>query len=285
MSVWEVDCYRRPLQDEAGNPLWELVVCDTEGAFTWTALCQQAQINADWVAAQIRDLVRDRPLPQIIHVFRPQTLHLLEPVCTQLGISIEPTRHTPYLKTYLQELATQYPNYPGYTGQLYDPLALDQSPPLPLDATLLGNHWQFATLAAGDIADAFTGRMIPILEMPEFLLPLNLGLASMVPVPGVVIEAGRRSLRLAQWLKQTRPVALNYIPGSPNGLVLQAGLVDRWIIATFEDPHVAASATEFEQRKIASRGLHFLLVQPDDSGMTYSGFWLLQAEQPLDQST
>ncbi|NEQ67039.1 MAG: DUF1092 family protein, partial [Symploca sp. SIO2D2] len=23
-------------------------------------------------------------------------------------------------------------------------------------------------------------------------------------------------------------------------------------------------------------GLHFLLVQPDDSGMTYTGFWLLQ---------
>jgi hypothetical protein len=24
--------------------------------------------------------------------------------------------------------------------------------------------------------------------------------------------------------------------------------------------------------------LHFLLVQPDDSGMTYTGFWLLMAD-------
>lgn len=277
MAVWEVDCYRRPLQDEAGNSLWELVVCDAEGGFTWNTVCPQSHINANWVTEQLRQLISDRPPPQTIRVFRPQTLNLLEPVCTQLEIPLEPTRHTPCLKSRLQELAAHYSTQPGYTKQPYDPIALDQPPPLPLDEALWGNQWQFAALPAGEIADAFTGRMIPILEMPDLLLPLNLGLASTVLVPGVVIEGGRRSLRLAQWLQEARPVALNHIPGSPDGLILEAGLVDRWVIATFEDSDVAASATEFEQRKIASRGLHFLLVQPDNSGMTYSGFWLLQS--------
>jgi hypothetical protein len=46
-------------------------------------------------------------------------------------------------------------------------------------------------------------------------------------------------------------------------------------VATFEDREVAAAAANYEQRKQLSQGLHFLLVQPDESGMTYSGFWLL----------
>ncbi|MHC5721400.1 MAG: Tab2 family RNA-binding protein, partial [Nostoc sp.] len=41
---------------------------------------------------------------------------------------------------------------------------------------------------------------------------------------------------------------------------------------------VTTAAQAFEQLKQQSRGLHFLLVQPDDSGMTYSGFWLLRAD-------
>ncbi|MEN8447216.1 MAG: Tab2 family RNA-binding protein, partial [Cyanobacteria bacterium J06555_13] len=52
--------------------------------------------------------------------------------------------------------------------------------------------------------------------------------------------------------------------------------VDRWILTTFEDDDVAAAARTFTERKIAAKGLHFLLVRPDDSGMTYTGLWLLQ---------
>ena len=95
----------------------------------------------------------------------------------------------------------------------------------------------------------------------------------------MIIYGGRQSLRLARWLQETNPVSLNYILGSPDGLILEAGLADRWILATFEDAEVTAAAKVYEQRKQLSKGLHFLLVQPDDSGMTFSGFWLLKEEQ------
>jgi hypothetical protein len=85
-------------------------------------------------------------------------------------------------------------------------------------------------------------------------------------------------MQLARWLQDVQPVALNYIAGAPDGLILEAGLVERWVVATFEDKEVATAAQMYEQRKQLSRGLHFLLVQPDDSGMTYSGFWLLREE-------
>jgi hypothetical protein len=263
MRIWQVDFYRRPQPNAAGQVLWDLLVCDRDRSFQYEASCLQSEANSSWVASQLQ-LVANGQLPDIIQVFRPQSLGLIEQAGRSLGINVEPTRRTFALKQWLQE--KQYP------------ITLDKPPPLPLPPNLWGQQWRFAALSAGNLIKAFAELPIPILMMPEFLWPINLGLASTVSVPGVIIYGERQSMRLARWLQQLRPVAINYIAGTPHGLILEAGLVDRWIITTFEDPEVAAAGEVFEQRKQQSHGLHFLLVQPDDSGITYSGFWLLQAE-------
>lgn len=153
-----------------------------------------------------------------------------------------------------------------------------RNPPQPIPDAFRGDRWRFASLPAGDVIDAFRDRLIPFLNLPHELQPLNLGLASTLPIPGVVFDGGRRSRQLAQWLQDAQPVSLNYIAGAPDGLILEAGAVDRWILNTFDDPEVRAAAEQYEQRKHASGGLHFLLVQPDDSGMTYTGVWLLRRQ-------
>lgn len=277
MSIWEADFYRRPLQDEAGHPLWELLLCDRDRTWEFSATCPQSEATAAWLAQQLQQAITSAPnRPEKIQVFRPQTLNLLEVAAASLGLTVEPTRRTPTLKQWLQTKAQQYPHQPHYSAQPYDPLTLDRPAPLPLPENLWGEQWRFAAIAAGTLEEAFSDRPIPVLEIPDFLSPLKLGLASTTPIPGVIIDGGRQSLRLARWLQEQRPVALNYIAGDPDGLILEAGLVDRWVVATFTDPDVKNAAQAYEQRKQASRGLHFLLVQPDDSGMTYSGFWLLQ---------
>lgn len=277
MKIWQADFYRRPLRDLEGQVLWELLLCDPTRTFTYEALCPQSEANATWLVSQIQ-LAAGQHLPNLIQVFRPQSLSLIESAGSRLGISVEPTRRTFALKQWLQEQSLLYRSMDNYTGEPYKPLALDKLPPTPLQELLWGEQWRFATLPAGDVEEAFAGRPIPILKMPEFLLPINLGLASTVPVPGVVIYGGRQSMRLARWLQEAQPVALNYVAGIPGGLILEAGLVDRWIVATFEDEEVTAAAQVYEQRKQLSQGLHFLIVQPDDSGMTYSGFWLLRED-------
>lgn len=282
MTVWQVDFYRRPLQDDQGKPLWELLICDTSGKVRYRQECPQAQVSAEWLAAQIRQLQQANPAPDRLVAFRPQTWNLLEPAGKLLGIAVEPQRHTPELKQWLQERSRLYPTLPNFIKQPYDPLQLDRPAPVPLPENLWGDRWRFASLTAGELVDAFRDRPIPVLQMPEALLPLNLGIASTTSVAGVVIDGGRSSMRLALWLQAAYPVSLNFIAGAPDGLILEAGLVDRWVVATFEDREVAAAAREFEQRKAAASGLHFLLVQPDDSGMTYSGFWLLRSERESD---
>jgi len=273
MDVWQADFYRRPLQDPKQQVLWELLICDSKGSFSYSALCSQQLIKTDWLVEQLQQASTVHGLPKVIQVFRPQSLNLLTTAGKQLGIPVTGTRHTIALKQKLLKSAAQFSQQDNYTGEAYNPLALDKPPPVPLPENLWGDRWRFATLPAGNIVEAFRDRPIPILQMPESLFPLNLGLASTVPVPGVVIDGGRQSMTLARWLQGAQPVALNYIPGAPDGLILEAGLVDRWVVATFEDQEVAAAAKKYQQQ---SQGLHFLLVQPDDSGMTYTGFWLLQ---------
>jgi hypothetical protein len=261
--IWEADFYRSPRQDDQDQILWELLICDQNRNFEYVASCPQSQANSAWIVQQLQLAARDK-LPDVIRVFRPQSLGLITTAGNNLGIEIEATRRTLALKNWLK------------TKQ--NPVIVDKPPPVPLPENIWGEEWRFATIPSGDIVDEFTERPIPVLQIPEFLKPINLGLASTVPIPGVVIYGGRKSMRLAQWLKESKPVALNYISGTPDGLVLEAGLADRWILATFADEEVTNAGKLYQQRKQLSRGLHFLLVQPDDSGMTHSGFWLLQDE-------
>lgn len=278
MNLWQVDFYRRPLQDEQGQPLWELVACSPDRSFSKSAFCPQSAANSAWIRAQLEQWAAAQDMPDRIQVFRPQSVSLIQAACEPLKIVVEPTRRTPALKQLLQEKAATYRSLPHYTGQPYQPIELEQPPPIPLPENLWGEQWRFAAIAAMDLLPAFQNRPIPILEMPAVLSPVQLQLASTLPIPGIVIDAGRRSMPLAQWLQRSRPYALNYIPGEPDGLILEAGLVERWVLTTFTDSEVIAAAQTFRERQQASQGLHFLLVQPDNSGMTYTGFWLLQKD-------
>ncbi|MUL36591.1 Tab2/Atab2 family RNA-binding protein [Gloeocapsopsis dulcis] len=274
--IWQADFYRRPLRDAGGQALWELLVCDSTRTVEFVALCPQSQANAHWLVEQLQ-LVADK-MPDTIQIFRPQSLSLLTTAGEQLGTTVEATRRTYALKQWLQERSPLYRSMNNYTGEAYDLLTIEKPPPTPLPEKLWGEQWRFAALSAKDVEAAFQERPIPILDMPPALMPLQLGLASNISVPGVIIYGGRQSMRLTRWIQQTSPIALNYIGGAPDGLVLEADLADRWIVATFEDREVSASAQIYEQRKQQSKGLHFLLVQPDNSDVTFSGFWLLRQD-------
>lgn len=267
-TTWQADFHRLPTTTD-----WELTVCDGEtGALLAQTNCPNANATAAWLVAQLRAIAdRQTVLPERLLAFRPQTAGLLGAAARQLEIEFVPTRRAIALKQHLQARATELG---------CDLLTIEQLPPRPLPEDLQGDRWRFASVAAGELELAFGDRPIPFCQMPADLLPLSVGLASTVRVPGLVIDGGRQALRLAQWLQDTDPAALQVLPGETpqaGGVILAAGLSDRWILATYDDGEVARAAANYRQRQAEACGLHFLLVQPDDSGLTYSGFWLLQA--------
>jgi RNA-binding protein Tab2/Atab2 len=268
--IWQADISHRPQQNELGETLWELVICDRIGGWFYTANCPQKQVNAEWIANQIELAAVDR-LPASIQIFRPQSLGLITTAAAKLGIEVLATRRTIALKKLLQQQAQSYGN-PNY-----QPLSIESPPPLPIPDYLIGDKWQFATLTAGQLVSDFADRPIPIVSMPDYLLPPHWGLGSNVAIPGVIIYGGRQSMRLARWIADNEPVSLNYLGDDPGGLVLDASLADRWVILTFNDAEVSQAAKLYEARKRLVHGLHFLLITPDDSGITDSGIWLLQS--------
>jgi len=272
MKIWQIDFSKRPYKNQRGQTLWELCVCDSSDAgFRYSSICPQSEVNAHWLTESLKK-IQNGTLPDRFDVFRPQCLGLIETSGKILGVPVQPNRHCLHLKTWLSE--QEYKNNEYYTGESFEPLAFEKLPPIP--APIQGKEWRFGTLNAGDLIEVFADLPIPILSMPKSLYPVNLGLASTVPIPGIIIDGGRQSIRLAKWLHETQPAALNYIAGAPDGLILDAGLADRWVLATFEDVDVAKAGLMYQQRKQQSHQLHFILIRPDDSGMTYSGFWLLQ---------
>ncbi len=270
MTILQADISSRPQQNEHGEILWELVICAADGGWYHTAICPQKQVNSDWIAAQIKLAMTD-DLHKIIQVFRPQSFGLIQTAGAKLGIEVVATRRTIALKKLLHQQAQSYGN------SNYQPLLIESPPPLPIPDYLVGDKWQFVTLTAGQLVSDFADRPIPIVSMPDYLLPPHWGLGSNVAVPGVIIYGGRQSMRLARWMAEIAPVSLNYLGDDPGGLVLDAGLADRWVMLTFNDPEVSQAAKLFEARKLLVHGLHFLLVTPDDSGITNSGVWLLQS--------
>jgi hypothetical protein len=277
MQRWQADIYRRPFRDDAGNVLWELLVCTDAGSPVIQVRCPQSQVSLEWLTAQIQTGLGEGQ-PTEIQVFRPQSLNLLRPACEPLGIAVQPTRYVPALKALLRQEQDVYASIAGYTGQPFDPLLVEKLPPTPIPDRLLGKTWRFGAIAASDLEPMMGDRPIPIKVMPEHRLPVHLKLASTTLIPGIVVEGGRQSMALARWVQDTHPVALNYIPGAPDGLILEAGLAERWVFLTFDDPTMRAAANLYGDRLQAAQGLHFLLIQPDESGMTYSGFWLLRDE-------
>ena len=277
--LWQIDFSHRPLQDAQGHPLWELVIVAPSSGFQFSSTCTQPQATVTWLSQQLQQAIAQASdSPDRVQVFRPQCLSLVETACHPLAIPVEPIRRTSALKQVLKRRSQTYPQHSGYTGQPYDPLAIDQPPPQPLPERLWGEHWQFVTLAAEELEAGLLQRPIPIQDAPSQLLPSQLQLVPTTPIPGVTIYGGRRSMPLARWLQQQQPAFLEVVQAELSGLVLASGLCDRWILFTYDDPEVMTAAQTLSQRQQASRGLHFLLVQPDSSNVTFTGLWLLSPE-------
>ncbi|MGB5972864.1 MAG: Tab2/Atab2 family RNA-binding protein [Nodosilinea sp.] len=285
MPLWQADLHRPPLSTDSGEPLWELLLCSEDFSFSYGAAAPQSVVSKAWVTAQVSAAVdKAGAAPSQVQVFRPQALSLVTTACEPLGIAVAATRHTPALHQWLQQRAKWYPSQPNAIPIPYNPLHIESPPPVPLSETLWGDRWGFTALAAYDFEQTLPHEPIPLRHLPPGLMPSRLGLASTAPVPGVVIDAGRQAMALAQWLQTSAPAWLSYVRGEPDGLILAAGLCDRWVLTTFNDADVASAGQQFEQRKQQSQGLHFLLVRPDDSGMTTTGLWLLQQPQAQGSS-
>ncbi len=281
-TVWEMDFNALPLRDQQDKRVWELLVCDTSGAFKQACYCNNQQVKSEWVTEQLQQyltITADKPVA--IRVFRSRMSSILQRGCVGAGIPMRPSRRVYTLRKWMQQRATDvYPYETEFTYQPDDTIMMDAalSAPATLPDKLRGDQWALVTLKVSDLKDMdqwpteFSDQF-PV-EWDQF--------DSEAAVPGLLMTS-RRASPLAAWMSGIEPAFLRQVAEPQPYLLLEAGQTDRYIMARLSSEKIQAESKQFEARKQAIQGLHFLAIQSDLQAQSFAGFWLLQdLDQDLD---
>jgi RNA-binding protein Tab2/Atab2 len=282
-TVWEIDFYSRPILDESGKKLWELLICESplsvdrpsDSLFRDAYYCPSATVNSEWLGNTLKQAMeKSGQSPQIVRFFRRQMNNMIVKACTDIGLDAKLGRRTVALNAWMEDrLVNVYPQEPGYQDTaITSPAVQYQSPvPLALPDALQGQQWAFVTLEA----QAFD-------DMPDWDIDFGegfpLALANLEgdrAIPGLIVFSSR-AFPLAAWMSGLELGFLKYTTGRAPRLILETGGNDAWVLADVVSDATQTEAVQFETAKQAANGVHFLAVQSDPNSETFAGFWLLQ---------
>lgn len=283
-TVWELDFYSRPILDERDKKRWEVLI--TEGLqsvdaspdelFQYSKYLSNTEVNSIQLKAAIEEAIAQSAVtPSRIRFFRFPMQAMITRACEELGIAAQPSRRTLALKQWMDVRKTSvYPNEPGYTDKPSPTIGPPPPAPRPLPDALVGQQWALVNLAAQDLA-----------EMPEWPIdfgeafPLSLAdIDDSTPIPGLVIFSSR-AMPMAGWMSGLEVSELRVEASTPPRLILETGIAESWVIATFNTAPLQQEAAAFEAAKAKANQVHFLAVQADPNTESFAGFWLLQGVQ------
>ncbi|MBD2104162.1 Tab2/Atab2 family RNA-binding protein [Leptolyngbya sp. FACHB-261] len=270
MSIWELDFYSRPILDDNGKKVWELLVCTPDRSLEYAQHCPAGQVNAAWLKAQLSELLSTASdPPQRIRYFRKGMASIISRACTDLGLPLVPSRRTFALSHWIQEREREvYPQHPNYQLPGLPPVAMDQAKPQSLPDALLGQQWAYVTLRAGDLEEWPT-------DFGEQFDLSPLGLDPDTIVPGIAIFSPR-AMALAAWMSGLEPAFVAFDGGQRPGWVLETGTDERWLLSAVRDEGGLGEGKAFEEAKKRAQNVHFIAVQVNPNQEQLAGFWLLQ---------
>ena len=284
---WELDYYSRPILDAEGKKLWELLICASpdpqrtavdEGddpSFRWMRICPAGNVNSVWLRQALEAALQEAgeaglAPPRRLRCWRGSMRTMVQRAAEGLGMELVPSRRCYSLVEWLQQREAEvYPQQPGYmAGPLAPPPQSIQPVAVPLPEAARGDRWSWATLSASALAEA-NGWEIGFAG----LLPLP-AVDPEAAIPGIRLFSRQRSLAIAGWLAGLEPVRLEIVGDQ---LVLEAGMEDRWLLATLPAAEAEAAAQAFETAREQAAGLQFLAVQGAEDQPRFDGFWMLRA--------
>ena len=285
-TVWELDFYSRPVLDEAGKKLWEVLICESSNSierspatlFKYAEYCPSTSVNSLWLREAIEKAIAEAATtPKKIRFFRRQMNNMIVKACEDAGVNPVPSRRTYALNQWLaQRMIDVYPQMEGFDLKTANATSV-QYPPLnaiPLPDAVKGDRgdkWTFVSLSAADFDDMQDWE---IAFQESFALSL-LDIKADTAIPGLIIYSPRAT-PLAAWMSGLEMGYLQLEKSARPQLRLETGLSDSWTLINLTNQEIVNQAEDFETAKQKAHGVHFLAVQSDPNSEAFAGFWLLK---------
>lgn len=279
-KIWELDFYSRPILDENGKKVWEVLICesattvdaDPAPLFRFAEYCSSTEINSARLMQALKTAIAEAgETPDKIRFFRQAMKNMITKASEDIGIAAVLSRRTYALNQWMQHrLEQDYPQHPGFQPGTNPSVSFPATIVQSLPDALIGKKWAFVSLEAGAFND-----------MNEWAIGFGeafpLSLTSVQPdtqIPGLVVFSDR-ALPMAGWMSGLELCTVTIDSEAPR-LVLETGVSDRWILANLNNPQLLTEAQNFEAAKQRADGVHFLAIQANPETEAFAGFWLLQ---------
>lgn len=276
-SVWEIDFFSRPVTDERGKKIWELVVTDQDTSFVFSEFFPSNEINSNTFKKALDKFLdaTGAQRPQKCRFFRSQMQNMITRALTDMGIEPVPSRRCFGLVRLLEQRSNEISRAsPTYLDM--GVFSSDFSNIEALPDQLKGEQWEFVSLPASELQQE--AQEVIDGELPGSALDLSKlskKITPETPIPGVVVLSGR-ARTLATW-SNTLEMATIYNSPERSCLILETGISDRWLYAPYRKSELNNQlAQAWEQAKKDADGLHFLAIQEKSESEDVQGLWLMQ---------
>ncbi|KAJ7298607.1 hypothetical protein O6H91_Y530700 [Diphasiastrum complanatum] len=99
ISEWEMDFCSRPILDDRGKKVWELVVCDSRRQLLFTRFYPNNVINSVTLKEGLLSIINSLgvPKPEKVRFFRSQMQTIISKACADLDIQAVPSQRVSYV--------------------------------------------------------------------------------------------------------------------------------------------------------------------------------------------
>ena len=276
---WQIDFCSRPLKDDRGKKVWELLITDEDRSFEHAEFFPNNRINSVELAKALQKVVAKRTEetgepPRKVKFFRSQMMTIITRACKECELESLPSRRCQTMLSWLEErMETVYKKHPGYDPNAAPLMTFDAQAPKPLPDALRGESWAFVALPLVGVKE----EMEIVTKGKAFGVVVNIDpdLPDDTLIPGVVVYTARAAA-LSGWTKGLELSAIT-VDLESSSIVLETGVNESWNYAFFRrTKELRDEAREWEGVKRQTKGLHFLAIQTDADSETTDGFWVLQ---------
>jgi len=279
-AQWELDFCSRPLLDERGKKVWELLVTSPCGRLRYAEYFPNNKINSAELSRALSRLASAPGLamPTQIRFFRAAMQTIIGRACAELGVPATPSRRCVRVQAWLAErLSAVYPALPNFDANAAPLMGFEPGAPSALPDALRGETWAFVSLPLADVLSE-AERVTAGDAFGAVFDPAAAGAGALGPeaqIPGVVVFSARADA-LAGWTNGLEIAALTPEARTAT-LLLESGVSQRWAYARWrKSPQATLEAEQWQAAKRDASGLHFLAVQTDAEAATCAGFWMMR---------